>query len=150
MDKVFHSVALVRHSERSKTQLLLRWHSELNQWNFILGQRLGDESFRETIAREVAWELGLDRARDFVVSSMAQLSMEYVDEQDEFAPRHVAVAFYHVHPFGKDILQLLTEDASNRWTNAKEICEGKTAEGHVIDPLVVNWIKRWEVLQPWH
>lgn len=149
MDKLFQSVALIHQSDGDRIKLLLNWQADSNWWAFIVAQRLNRESFRESVTREVAWQLNLDRKTDFLVSNMAQLSMEYVETLADDSHRHVAVAFYHVHLFRQSAFQTVSRDPSNRWISASEVCDGKTNDGQTIDPRVVSWINKWSVVQPW-
>lgn len=147
--QIFQSVALVLRTIDNKNQMLLRRQPGLHQWNFVAGERLNRESFRESITREVAWQLNLNRKSDFLVSSMAQLSMEFWDTQPDGSQQHIAVAFYNVHIYRSIILKALSKDESNRWVTAAEVCQGETLDGQIIDPRVVNWINKWNVVQPW-
>lgn len=132
------------------TGWLLRWQPSQNQWQFIIGERLNKESFRETIQREVGWQLNLDPKSDYLVSNMAQLSMEYVDENPNAElHRHVAVSFYQVHIYRRQVLAQIDADQANRWVSAAEICEGKTLDDQAIHPRVVEWINKWQIVQPW-
>ena len=150
LDKLFRSIALIQELGDGPTKWLLRWEPKLNQWRFIVGERLNKESFRETIQREVAWQLDLDAKTDFLVSNMAQLSMEYVDSHPENElEQHVAVSFYQVHIYRRPVLEKLNAEHMNRWVSATEICEGQTADQHCIDPTVVQWINKWQIVQPW-
>ena len=149
MHKLFQSVALVLRTDEKQTHMLLRRQPEPHQWNFIVGERLNRESFRESVTREVAWQLNLNRKSDFLVSSMAQLSMEYVETTPEGSQQHIAVAFYNVHIYRRTVLETLFADESNRWVSAAETCQGKTIDGQIIDPQVVHWINKWSVVQPW-
>lgn len=149
MNKVFQSIALVKRIEGEHNKMLLRWQASQNRWEFVVADRLNKESFRESITREVAWQLDLDRKSDFLVSSMAQLSMEYVETLPNDTTQHVAVAFYPVHIYRRTVLQFLSDDPSNRWLSAAEICQGETADGQHIHPRIVAWINKWSVVQPW-
>ncbi len=149
MEKLFQSVALVMHSEGDKSKLLLRWQEDHDCWMFVVADRLNKESFRESVTREVAWQLDLNRETDFLVSSMAQLSMEYFDKTNAETQTHVAVAFYCVHIYRRKVLESLTTDPANRWMSAMEVCQGKTANGQSIHPHIVDWINKWSVVQPW-
>ncbi len=149
MNKLFQSVALVQRNDDIQTQWLLRWCTRAKQWEFIVGDRLNDESFRETITREVAWQLNLDRKAQLLVSNMAQLSMEYVEGLDSDTHRHVAVSFYNVHIYGRSAERVVESDPLNRWLTSGEICKGQTRDGQTIHPRVVEWINKWNVVQPW-
>jgi hypothetical protein len=149
MDKLFQSVALVQQTDGTQNKMLLNWHKDRNRWEFILADRLNKESFRESVTREVAWQLNLNRKSDFLVSNMAQLSMEFVETQPDESQLHIAVAFYSVHIYRRSILELLVQEPSNRWMSAAEVCQGKTTDGQTIHPRVVTWINKWSVVQPW-
>ena len=151
MEKRFRSVALIQQTGESPTRFVLLWNDEEEKFQFIVGERIDKESFRESVTREVAWQLGLDRKKDFLVSNMAQLSMEYVETSPfDDSQTHVAVAFYNVHIYKQRVLQTLNEQSDKRWTLSKEICKGKTADGEMIDPQVVEWINRRRIIEPWH
>ncbi len=51
------SAALIRKTYSEKLKWLARLDPATKQLNFIIGQRLEDESFRESTIREVAWSL---------------------------------------------------------------------------------------------
>lgn len=149
MDRLFQSVALAHQLEGDKSKLLLRWQADQNCWMFIVADRLNKESFRESVTRELAWQLNLNRKTDFLVSNMAQLSMEYVETMPDASQRHIAVAFYNVHIYRKNILEYLSRDSACRWLSAAEVCRGRTTDEQTIHPRVVNWINKWSVVQPW-
>ncbi len=148
-NKLFQSVAIVLRTDKNQTSLLLRRQPEPLQWKFVVGERLNRESFRESITREVAWQLNLNRKSDFLVSNMAALSIDHVETGPDGSPQLIALAFYNVHIYRGAVLETLSRDASNRWVSAAETCQGKTIDGQTIDPRVVSWINKWSVVQPW-
>lgn len=149
MKKLFQSVALVRRTDKTPSQILLRRQPQPLQWNFIVGERLNRENSRESITREVASQLNLNCKSDFLVSSMAQLSMEYRQTSPDESQQQIAVSFYNVHIYRRAVLKALSEDDSNQWVSAAEVCQGKTFDGQILDPMVVHWINKWNVVQPW-
>ena len=150
MEQRFRSVALLKWSNKESIAYLVRRQNEGDHWQFIVGNRLGTESFRETAIREVAWQLKLDRQRDFIVSAMAQLSMEEVETIDcSGAQVHLAVAFYSVHVYRDEVISDLASNPNVRWVSSAEICAGKTGDDEVIDPGVVAWINKWDILPAW-
>ncbi len=102
--------------------MLLSWQKDRNRWEFIVADRLNKESFRESVIHEVAWQLSLNRKSDFLVSNMAQLSVEFVETKSDESEQQIAVAFYNVHIYGRTILESLTHEHSNRWMSAAEVC----------------------------
>ncbi len=149
MEKHFQSVALIQQSENDQIQFLLRRQASQSQWEFIVADRLNQESFRESVTREVAWQLELNRKTDFLVSSMAQLSMEFVETSADETQAHTAIAFYNIHIYRQAVIEQLNEDPVNRWVSAAEVCNGSTIDGQSVDPRVVAWINKWSVVQPW-
>ena len=60
------SIALVRNPRDDMVRWLATWNESKKVFDFIIGQRLQNESFRETVTRETAWALNLDRSKDFI------------------------------------------------------------------------------------
>lgn len=143
-------MALVQRTDGVKTRWFLRWDPLKNYWRFVTGERLERESFRETALREVGWQLNLNRRSDFLVSNVAQLSVEFIDFSTEHhSERQVALAFYQVHVYKKPAIDLLEADSTGCWVSAAEICAGCTDSGQTIDPQIVGWINQWQIIQPW-
>lgn len=150
MENVCLSVALIRKTYNQRLRWLARFNQSTKQLEFVIGERLEEESFRETIVREVAWELMLDRQRDFLVSNMAQMNLEFTDRTPgSFEQRHVVVAFYNVEVYRKDIVTKLRNDSLNFWVTSDEICNGVSQCGRKFDPLVPYLINRSSVIQYW-
>jgi hypothetical protein len=144
------SVALIR-----KIDDQVRWLGKISnsrkQIDFVTAQRLESESWRETITREVAWELDLDRKRDFIVSNMAQLNVEFsamLPGHEE--PTQIACAFYNVELYRKSVLQQIESKEGFIWLTSGEICDGISEIGIPLNPMIVilneqaNVIQRWE------
>ena len=145
------SIALIRNFD---TGDMLRWlavyDSKSCSLNFMMGQRLEDESFREAICREVAWQLNVDRKRDFLASKMAQLNLEFIESLPHMASdTHFHVAFYNVEVYRQAVLDSIAENTSLVWVTSEEICEGKTKLGVPFDPTLKYLIKRSAVIQHW-
>lgn len=150
MEKLHLAVALVRNQTKDGVRWLARWNDSRQHLEFILGERLEGERFRETIVREVAWELGLDREQDMLVSNMAQLNMQFVDRLPRgYSAADVTVAFYNVLPYGQSALDQITEDEFNFWVTSEEICAGVSNSGRPFDPMVTYLVDRSEVIQSW-
>lgn len=150
MEKIHLAVALLRNQTKDGVRWLARWNDCRKNLEFILGDRLEGERFRETIVREVAWELGLDREQDMLVSNMAQLNMQFVDQlPNRYSPADVTVAFYNVLPYGQAALDHINADAFNVWVTSEEICAGVTNSGRPFDPMVTYLVERSEVIRSW-
>ena len=146
-----HGIALVRNFS---TGNMLRWLGVYNRTtqtiNFIAGQRLEAESFREAVKREVAWNLDLERNLDFLASRMAQLNLEFVDALLDGEPaRHYQVAFYNVEVYREKVLDKIAARDDLIWVTSEEICAGKTKLGISFDPLLMALLKKSGVIQHW-
>ena len=145
------SFALVRKFSGKKQQWLARHVSRAgHQLEFIGAPRLERESFRETIQREVAWILELDAKRDFLVSNMAQLNLEFVDRfPGDDRDSHVAVSFFVVNIYRRQALELIESNQANRWLTSEEVCKGQTASGEVLDARLKFVLDRAKVINSW-
>ena len=150
MEKLALAVTLIRNNSNQTVRWLARLDPGSMQLNFVVGERLEKESFRETAIREVAWELNLDRTRDFLVANMAQGNLEFVDQlPGRFQPNHVVVSFYNVEIYRREVLKQLESDPNNFWVGSDEICDGVTRCGRRFEPIVPFLINRSNVIQPW-
>jgi hypothetical protein len=167
MQDYFISIAFIRDFQEEKPYWLGLWDPKLRWFKFPSAVRLESESYRETITREVAWELGLDRKRDFLVSNMAQLNHQFIGQIPESAQREVAgeenltaavgssescnivVAFYPIHLYGKQARQIISGRDDVRWLTSDEICAGRTDNHKLIDPFQFDLIQRTRVIQHW-
>ncbi len=144
------SVALVRRNDHEATRWLAQINPANDQLNFIMAERLIDESFRETAIREVAWRLELDRHRDFLVSNMAQLNLEFVvclpGQSEE---TQLTVSFYNVEIYREAVLSQLDANPKNRWVSSQEICRGCADDGKPFDALLCFLNGRSNVIQHW-
>lgn len=150
MQNVYLSIALIRKTYNQSLRWLARLDPTTKQFGFVIGERLENESFRETTIREVAWEFMLDRRRDFLVSNMAQMNLEFIDQMPgHFEKSHVVASFYNVEVYRKDIVTKLENDSLNFWVSSEEICNGLSRCGRRFDPMVPYLINRSSVIQYW-
>lgn len=150
MERTSLSVALIRKTYNQSLQWLARLDPKTKKLTFVVSERLGKESFREATTREVAWELRLDRQRDFLVANMAQMNLEFIDQLPDHRNKcHVTVSFYNVEIYRKDVVKSLEEDPNNFWVTSEEICDGKTQCGRVFHPLIPYLVARSNVIQYW-
>ena len=127
------------------------------------GQRIGGESFRETVLRECAWQLGLDRARDLLVAHMARINLEFVSsefpgvEERGGQPVHFGIAFYLTLLYSRQARQLANVEnacaaSANgqrlRWLTPAEVLDGCTVSGQKLDPFDHWLLLRSEAIPP--
>ncbi len=150
LNRINLSISLVRKLTADGFRWLAFWNADREYYDFVIGQRLDDEPFRETTLRETAWELGLDRTRDFLVSNMAQANLAFQGYLPGIKEKvDVTVAFYNVEIYREDALFQVNEDSRNTWLTSQEICSGQTDEFQPINPLLTFLIHKSQAVQHW-
>lgn len=151
MKQIQLAVGIIQRVVGDKMEVLLELDPQGHSWRFVVGQRLETESFRETILREIAWRLDLDRKKDFLVAHMPLLSVEHVERPANSADdAQFKVEFYPVHLYGKKSVQKVSQSSACNWFSCREVCNGQSKHGVCIDPQIVNWLNKWQVVQPWY
>ena len=149
MDELEIGVALIRKIDQ-RIQWLGKNNPSQQQIDFVIANRLEKESWRETIMREVAWELDLDGKRDMVVSNMAQLNLEFESVlPGQIDPSQITCAFYNVELYGKPAKAKVEQNKNFIWLTSNEICDGVTRTGVPISPLWMMLNDRAKVIQHW-
>ena len=150
MNKFELAIALIRSTESGSLRWLVKHGKNGQKPNLIIANRLENESFRETVTREVGWELNLDRKRDFLVSSMAQMNLEFVDRlPGHVEESHIVAAFYNVEVYREKVLEQLRNDESCFWIDSVAVCDGVTRQGQILSPIVPYLVNRSSVIQHW-
>lgn len=130
-------VALIRRIEQ-EIQWLGIHNQTKHQIDFVIAHRLEKESWRDSVTREVAWQLDLDRNRDIVVSNMAQLNVEFEAAlPGETDSTQIACAFYNVQLYRKAAREKISADENYLWLSCDEILAGQTEAGVVISPMLM-------------
>lgn len=150
MEKLEIGVALIRKIDE-KIHWLGKLGDTKSQIEFVIAHRLEKESWRETIMREVSWQLEIDRKRDIVVSNMAQLNVDFeaVVPGASSAPAQISCAFYNVQLYRKAAVKKISENEKFVWLTSGEICNGVTKQGTPLDPLVIMLNEQAKVIQHW-
>ena len=144
------SIGLVRQVAAAGIRWLAVWDATHKHYRFVVADRLEGELRRETITREVAWQLNLDRHREFLVSNMAQANLEFEGVvPGEITPRLVRATFYNVEIFRETAKAIINANRECRWMTSQEICEGVAVDGRALDPLLVFLVNQSQVIQPW-
>jgi hypothetical protein len=150
MQEFCRSIALIRKPADHRTLWLARWQDRGRWYDFVMAEPLGDESFRECIDREVGWVLDLERERDYLVSNMAQINLNFSDALPGDAHEtHIVVAFYVVDLYRKSAWQRVDADRANCWLTAEQIYAGLAQDERPINPNLRFLVRHSEVIQPW-
>lgn len=144
-------LALIRERGDSGSRWLTQASRNQQMLSFIAGNRLEGESFRETVTREVAWQLDLERNREFLVANMAQIDLEFqgtVPGQDEEMRLHVA--FYSVDLYRRVARNRILNRPDLVWVPSITLCESLQFGEWTINPFHQSLIQRSKVIESWH
>jgi hypothetical protein len=83
MVRLSRSLALIPRGFDQRSVWFGRWCPRAEAFDFVAGEPEGDESYRDCVRRVIVRDLGLDR-RDVLVSNMAQLNLEFIDQLPGF------------------------------------------------------------------
>jgi hypothetical protein len=150
METILLSVALIRKLGDQGIRWLGRRNEATGLLKFVIGQPTGAESLREVVTQAVAWEMGLDRKHDFLVSSMAQLNFNFRDSVPAVrGGQPLKVSFYNIEIYRRGVMKNLDDDPRNVWLTSEEIWDGRSEDGQRLDPLVQQLVSQSQVIRSW-
>ena len=119
------AIALVRGWFGKSQRWLVHQRPE-TEWTLIETDRLEQESFREAISREIAWQLNLRRDKDYIVSSVPRLHLEMPAESRKTCggvelPTVDVIEFYLVELFGRAARDTLDRNPDIDWWEADQL-----------------------------
>lgn len=147
------AIALIRRVDDGTTSWLVRVSECGGRFRLIQTERLENESFREAISRELAWVLDLNRGKDFIVSSVPRLHLDFQHEihtGEGIARRNMAIEFYVVDLFGSKSREQIANQSENQWLPGAELRKGLTPEGARLDDLQLLLLRKSDVIPEWN
>ena len=149
MHKYIRSVVMIPRVTEDRTEWFSVWNSEEGHFDFVTGVPSQHESFRACATRVVSESLGL-HTRDFLVSNMAQLNLQYVAVlPGSPAESQVIVSFYHVNLYRKGSRLVSHNHPTGKWLTAPELLDGRTRDDHDVCPTTTALLTRSQVIQRW-
>jgi hypothetical protein len=151
MQTIELGLALIRERGDSGSRWLTQTSRNQPMLSFIAGNRLEGESFRETVTREVAWQLDLERNHGFLVANMAQIDLEFqgtVPGRDEEMRLHVA--FYSVDLYRRVARNQILNRQDLVWVPSLTLCESPRFGEWIINPFHQSLVQRSKVIESWH
>lgn len=143
------SVALIRHPDRGEHAWLTIWDDSAECYDFVVAQRLCEESYRESIDREIAWKLRLRRGKDYIVSSVARLHLDAVlPLSGTEAETYFVVEFFVVDLYGGSARVTVANNPATRWLTARELLAGKSRDGSFVSERLAMLLRKSEVIAP--
>lgn len=130
---------------QSAIALIRRWFDGTSRWlvladdrsmnhRLVEAERLQEESFRESIDREIAWQLNLQRGKDYIVSSVPRLHLEIPFEvthgcSDGTEQRIDVVEFYLIELYGKRASTILDDHPNVHWWSTEQLYQESETAG---------------------
>ena len=147
METLSRAITLVPDDYGLPTAWLGRWCHVRGHFDFASADRTADESLRDAATRAVVEGLPLTK-RDVLVANMAQLNLEYVDQQpDTETPLAVQVAFYMVHLYRAPARAAVDNDDDCRWLTAEELLSGDVGGGYRVSPLLTRLLRQADLFR---
>lgn len=145
------AVALVRRpGSAGDDEWLSLWNSARDCYQFVETHKLEEESFRDSLQREVAWTTGLQAGRDYIVSSTPRAHLRFLGDEDcSGAAAGYVIEFFLVELMGKHHAEILNADESHRWIGARDLGVGHAPDGRPICPQLLAFLKQGAVVAPW-
>ncbi|TWT57457.1 hypothetical protein KOR42_08180 [Thalassoglobus neptunius] len=120
------ALALIRRWFDGRPRWLVLSNDNESATRLIEAERLEKESLRESIDREIAWELGLRRRKDYIVSNVPRLHLESPVFQRETCSgkteeRFNVVEFFLVELYGKQGRDELDQKTHVEWWTVDQL-----------------------------
>ena len=150
MVKFEGSIGLIRHPEEVERLWLAVWDDRNYHFDFVVAERLENDSFRECLDREIAWTLPLRSGKDYLISSVARLHLDAALSLDASQADLMlySIELFVVDLYGKVAAKSLANDPNLRWVSSDEVLMGKTTCGRCIAPRLVAMIRKADVFPP--
>lgn len=139
------SIGLIRDQREDGTRWLVHKPENREHYSLIQAERLGDESWRDCLDREITWLLELVSGRDYIISSVARLRFDTELAERGGSVRYV-VEFYVVDLYGSRGKQALDNDAACRWVRTAELTQGTLEDGKTVNPIHAVLLSRSGIL----
>jgi len=151
MQTIQLGLALIRDRGADGSRWLTHYDRCQNMLSLICGPRLEDESLRETVTREVAWQLDLERQCEFLVANMAQINLEFEGSlPGQEALTKLVVAFYSVDLYRRLARERVAQRPDLVWVPSEVLCNDPRFGDHLINPFHQSLVNRCKVIESWH
>ena len=147
------AIALVRRDrEQGGDEWLALWNPGRGCYHFIEAHRLKEESYRESLLREIAWTTGLRTGKDFLVSGGPRAHLQFAETENCSAdPVWFIVEFFLVELMGKAHRNLLGDSRADdhlelAWVTTDHIKTGRAGDGRPLCPRLLSLLKQADIL----
>lgn len=145
------AIALIRRDRMAgRDEWLALWNAGRGCYQFVEAHKLDDETFRQSLLREIAWTTGLRIGKDFLVAGGPRAHLQFGEvEQCDAEPIWFVVEFYLVELMGKRHCDILDDHDEIRWVTAENVQAGIASDGRPICPRLLALLKQADILTPW-
>lgn len=145
------AIALVRRpGSAGDDQWLALWNEARGCYQFVEAHKLDEESFRDSLQREVAWTTGLKSGRDYIVSSTPRAHLQFQGDEDcSGGAAGYVIEFFLVELMGKQHSSILGDNELIRWIGADDLEAGHASDGRPICPQLLAFLKQGDIVSPW-
>jgi hypothetical protein len=146
--KFVGAIALVRRDrEDGGDEWLALWNAARDCYQFVEAHRVEDETYRQSLLREIAWTTGLRTGKDFLVSGAPRAHLQFAETESCSAePVWYIVEFFLVELMGRNHRSLLDENSDLTWVTAGELRAGRAGDGRPLCPRLLSLLKQADIL----
>ena len=145
------AIAMIRRDrDAGGTEWLAMWNAGRDCYQFVEARKLEDETFRQSLLREIAWATGLRTGKDYIVAGGPRAHLQFAEaERCDAEPVWFIVEFYLVELMGRRHRVVLDGHDDVAWLTAEEIQSGTARDGRPLCPRLRSLIQQADILQPW-
>lgn len=142
------AIALVRRDRvNGGDEWLALWNAGRGCYQFVEAHRLEDETYRQSLLREIAWTTGLRTGKDFLVSGGPRAHLQFAETESCSAePVWFIVEFFLVELMGRNHRHLLDENHELAWVTTEDIRAGRAGDGRPLCPRLLSLLKQADIL----
>ena len=130
-----------------RSEWLAVWNPAKGVLTLPEAEKLEDESFRDSLVREVAWATGLDAGKDYLVSHAPRAHVQFAEECEGPGQGDVTVMEFYVCELFRRGRAKLAETDGVTWLTAGDLEAGE-AGGRPVASRQLALMKRADLLPP--
>ena len=143
------AIALIRRDVNGGNRWLVQWNEGRDCLQLIEAHKLPDETFRESLVREVEWGTGLRTGKDYLVSNTPRAHLEIEAPGGSGEQAMFIVEFFLVELMGRSAADVLDADPRNEWVSAEELHAGRSTGGRALCATQCRLLSKAGVISPW-
>ena len=145
------AIAMIRRDRSDgRDEWLAIWNAGRACYQFVEAHRLEDESFRQSLIREIAWTTGLRTGKDYLVAGGPRAHLQFAESRDCHSdPDWFIVEFFLVELMGRRHREILDGRDDVLWVTSDELQSGHAPDKRPFCPRLLSLLKQADILMPW-